>query len=167
MTIAKDFLRVGTFALLSIGTLFFVTACGGGGGGGSSSSPVTPSTSAPPATPPDTSIDPSDIGAGGTGQVTLEWTSSHVNTDGSCSSGLQGYRINVGLTPNYYDYSTTVEASDLSCSVVSMDDCGSVQRCTYTVRGLTSASWYLAVQSIDMYGNESNYSDQIVATVVN
>lgn len=166
MTIAKDLFRTGAFALLSVGSLLLVTACGGGGGGGSgSSASINPSTSTPH--PSSVLPDTSDIGAGGTGEVTIAWTSNFVNVDGSCSSGIRGYRINAGLSPNYYQYSATVENAQLMCSTVSMDACGPVQRCTYTVKGLSSASWYLSVQSVDVYGNASGFSEAVVATVIN
>lgn len=160
MDIAKDFFKDAAVASLGIGFLFLVSACGGGGGGGGASSPVVPSASTG-------GSNAGDVGAGGTGEVTIAWTSNPVNIDGSCSAGIQGYRINTGLSPGLYDYSTTVYNAQLACSTVGTDPCGDVQRCTFTVQGLTSASWYLAVQAIDVYGNVSGYSDPIVATIVN
>lgn len=156
MNIAKDIFRAAAIALWSVGSLLLVTACGGGGSGSSSS--MSPSTPTPQ--------NSGNIGAGGTGEVTIAWNASPVNIDGSCSPGIQGYRLNAGLSPGYYDYSTTVYNAQLRCSTVAFEACGEVQRCTYTVSGLTSASWYLAVQSVDVYGNESGYSDAIVATVI-
>lgn len=105
------------------------------------------------------------IGAGGDRQVTLAWTSTPVNIDGTCTAGIQGYRINVGLSPGFYAYSAMVYNSSLNCSTVGNNDCGAVQRCTYTVEGMTSASWYVAIQSVDVFSNESGYSEEIVATV--
>lgn len=157
--IAKDFFRATAIASLGIVSLL-LTACGGGGGGSGSSASATPTT-------PAVAHNAGDVGAGGTGEVTIAWTSSSVSIDGSCSPGIQGYRINVGLSPGFYEYSTTVYNARLSCMTVGADACGDVQRCTYTVQGLTAASWYIAVQSIDVYGNESGYSDPIVATIVN
>lgn len=159
--IAKDSLRAAAFALLGIGSLLLVTACGGGGGGSGSSSGVIPSSSNGTPSPGGGTID-----AGGDGQVTLAWTSDTGSVDGSCSSGIRGYRINVGLISGLYDYSAVVNNSQLNCSTVSTDACGDVQRCTYTVRGLTRASWYVAVQSVDVNGLESSYSEEVVATVV-
>lgn len=161
MGIAKDSYRAAAFALLGIGSALLLTACGGGGGGsGSSSSGVTPSVSGDTANP-----SAGDIGAGGDGQATIAWTSSLINVDGTCSAGIQGYRINVGLSPGFYAYSAMVYTSQMNCENVSTNSCGNVQRCTYTVEGLTSASWYVAVQSVDVFSNESGYSEEVVATV--
>lgn len=159
--IAKDSLRAAAFALLGIGSVLLITACGGGGGAsGPSTSGAVPSTSGSATNPDSGTID-----AGGTGQVTVAWTSTPVNIDGSCSAGIQGYRVNAGLSPGFYAYSTMVYNSQISCSAISTSACGDVQRCTYTVQGLTSASWYIAIQSVDVFGNESGYSEEIVATV--
>lgn len=157
MGIAKDFLRGAAVALWGIGPVLLLTACGGGGGSSASSdSEVVPSSSGHGS---------GSIGAGGDGQVTLAWTSTPVNIDGTCTAGIQGYRINIGLSPGFYAYSTMVYNSSLNCSTVGTSDCGAVQRCTYTVEGMTSASWYVAIQSVDVFSNESGYSEEIVAMV--
>lgn len=102
---------------------------------------------------------------GGSGQLTVAWTSNPTNVDGSCSVGIQGYRISVGLTPGVYLVSETIPVAQANCSTISSSSCGAVQRCSYTVQGLTSATWYLAVQTVDIFGYQSGYSEAVSGTV--
>ena len=102
---------------------------------------------------------------GGSGRVTIAWNTNPTNIDGSCSSGTQAYRINLGLAPRVYLVSETIDLASLNCPVVSSSTCGAVRRCTYTVQGLSSATWYIAAQTVDMYGYQSGYSNEAVTTV--
>lgn len=102
---------------------------------------------------------------GGSGQLTVAWTSNPTNMDGSCTSGIQGYRINVGLSSGVYLVSETKSLDQLSCTTISSSTCGAIQRCTYTVQGLASATWYMAIQTVDVLGYQSSYSDVVSATV--
>lgn len=102
---------------------------------------------------------------GGSGQVTVAWTGNPTNVDGSCSAGIQAYRINVGLAAGVYLVSETVPVNRLSCTTISSSTCGPVQRCSYTIQGLTAATWHIAIQTIDIFGYQSGYSDPVSATV--
>ena len=146
--------------------MFLLSACGGGGGGGgSSSSPgVTPSGNNPNPVN-DVGSNPDIVDAGSTSRLTLAWTSSATNADGSCSDGIRGYRINLGLLSGLYDYSALVNTAQVHCSTLTTDECGEVRRCRYTVERLTRASWYVTLQSVDFNGRQSRHSEEIVATV--
>lgn len=102
---------------------------------------------------------------GGSGQLTVAWTSNPTNVDGSCSAGIQGYRISVGLTPGVYLVSETVPVAAANCTAISSSSCGAVQRCSYTIQGLTAATWHIAVQTVDIFGYQSGYSEPVSGTV--
>ena len=162
--IARDYLRAAALVLVGCGPIFLLSACGGGGGGSSSSPSVAPSGNSPdPVT--DGNSDPETIDAGGTSRLTLAWTSTATNADGSCSDGIRGYRINLGLLSGLYDYSAVVNTAQVHCSTLTADECGEVRRCRYTVERLTRASWYVTLQSVDINGRQSRHSEEIVAAV--
>ena len=145
MHIAKGLIGSG----LVLGIL--LSGCGGGGGIDSVASTGAPATPA--------------SAESGTGQVTIAWDSAPTNMDGACTVGIQGYRINLGLSPGLYSRTDFVGRDQLICSAVGTTACGNIERCTYTISGLTTASWYISVQSVDLYWGVSNYSDPVVATV--
>lgn len=154
MGITKDYIGV------VIGLCLILAGCGGGGGGDSTGS-STPSTTATGQPGDGTSFE--DMG--GSGQLTVAWTSNPTNVDGSCTAGIQGYRVNVGLTPGVYLVSQVIPVNELSCTTISSSTCGAVQRCSYTIRGLTAATWYIAIQTVDILGYQSGYSDPVSGTV--
>lgn len=145
MRTAKDL----TKATLALSVL--LSGCGGGGG----SDPVGGGTPAAPAGEPPES----------TARVSIAWNSAPLNVDGSCTAGVQGYRVSLGLSPGLYSREDWVGGDQLICTNVDTTPCGGVQRCSYTVEGLSSASWYISVQTVDVFGNFSDYSDAVIATV--
>ena len=130
---------------------FLLGGCGGGGGTGSAASTGSPATPA--------------SAENRTDEVTIAWDSVPINVDGACTAGIQGYRVSLGLSPGLYSRTDVVERDQLVCTAVGNTACGSIERCGYTVARLTTASWYISVQSVDLYGGVSDYSDAVVATV--
>ncbi|MFA7386479.1 MAG: hypothetical protein WCZ87_02325 [Thiohalobacteraceae bacterium] len=147
MHIAKGLIGSG----LVLGIL--LSGCGGGGGGGTDGATSTGSPAAPASA------------ESRTGQVTIAWDSAPTDMHGACTVGIQGYRINLGLSPGLYSRTDFVGRDQLICSAVGSTACGNIERCSYTISGLTTASWYISVQSVDLYGGVSAYSDPVVATV--
>jgi len=146
-----------------LGAGLMLGGCGGGGGSGSTGA-STPSAS-PSVVSDQSSGSAATSDLGGTGRVTLSWSTDPTNVDGSCTTGIRGYRINMGLAPGLYSTSLQVDSPQLSCTTAGSNACGVIQRCTYTIETLTSASWYITTQSVDFYGNRSGYSNEVVATV--
>lgn len=144
------------WAVLGVGLM--LAGCGGGGGGTDASA-----SAASPAVV-DGQSDAPDLG--GTGRVTLAWSTNPTNVDGSCTAGLRGYHINMGLAPGLYSTSLQVDTPQVSCTTTTDSNaCGAVQRCSYTIETLTSASWYIALQAEDLYGNRSGNSEEVIVTV--
>ncbi len=142
-----------------VGAGLMLGGCGGGGGGSTDAS-------APAASPAVVSGQSDAPDLGGTGRVTLAWSTNPTNVDGSCTAGLRGYRINMGLAPGLYSTSLQVDTPQVSCTTTADSNaCGAIQRCSYTIETLTSASWYITLQAEDFYGNRSGNSDEVIATV--
>lgn len=139
-----------------------LAGCGGGGGGTATTGTAVSTTS---------SVPTGDAGGvsfqdmGGDGEVTVAWTGNPTNVDGSCSAGIQAYRISVGLTASVFLVSESVPLGLLSCTTISSSSCGPVQRCSYVIQGLTAATWHVAVQTVDVFGYTSAYSEAVAATV--
>lgn len=138
-----------------------LAGCGGGGGGTASGSDSGTSSVVASGQSGGESFEE----MGGTGQVTVAWTSDPTNVDGTCTAGIQAYRINVGLTPGVYLVSETVPLNQLNCTNISASACGAIQRCSYTIEGLTAATWYISIQTVDVFGSYSDYSQAVAATV--
>ena len=143
-----------------LGASLILGGCGGGGSTDTSSQSASPSVVSDQG-----STSSSELNLGGTGRVTISWSTNPTNVDGSCTTGIRGYRINMGLAPGLYSASLEVDSPELSCTTAGSNACGVIQRCTYTVETLTSASWYITTQAVDFYGNRSGYSNEVVATV--
>lgn len=166
MGTAKDYNRATALVLLTSGLALVLSACGGGGGGSSDPAPrssVSPSAGSTP--PPSSNLPTDSLDAGGNRRLTLAWTSTAENSDGTCSAGIRGYRVNLGVIPGIYAYTAMIHHAQTRCTTLMMNACGEVQRCAYTVDRLVPASWYLTVQSVDVNGRESVYSEEIVAAV--
>ncbi|WP_018716732.1 fibronectin type III domain-containing protein [Arhodomonas aquaeolei] len=125
-------LRVCRSAALVLGVSLFLTACGGGGGGGSSSS-----SDSPPAAP-----------VTGDAAITISWQAPTEREDGSAlsMSQLAGYRVYYGTSPG--DYSQEVDISD-------------PYQQSYTIEGLSSGSYYIALQAYDDSNRLSAMSDPV------
>ena len=99
---------------------------------GTNGSGATPPPSPPPA---------------GSASVALDWDSPTTNVDQSCLTNLSGYVISYGTSPGVYSVSETIPIGSvgLTCGNPSTTTaCGTVQTCTYTVRGLALGQWYFS-----------------------
>lgn len=107
------------------------------------------STSGPGATPPGgggTPPPPSPPPAG-SASVALDWDSPTTNVDQSCLTNLSGYVISYGTSPGAYSFSETIPIGSVGLTCVNTSTsttCGTVQTCTYTVRGLSLGQWYFS-----------------------
>jgi hypothetical protein len=79
-----------------------------------------------------------------TGFATLQWVAPTQNTNGSALTNLAGYVIYWGTSTSALTQSITVT---------------SVSTTSYVVSGLTSGTWYFAVQAYDSVGNNSALSN--------
>ncbi|MBI5755921.1 MAG: fibronectin type III domain-containing protein [Nitrospirae bacterium] len=80
--------------------------------------------------------------------ATLLWDPPTTNTDGTELTDLTGYKVYYGTESGNYTAST---------------DVGNVT--TYTVSDLPPQTYYLAVTAYDVYGNESDYSNEVSKTI--
>lgn len=147
----KNISRNSVFILVTAAAASGCMGGGGGGGGG-----TAPSGSASAGTS-------SDVVSGTTtgSAARLTWDVPKQNVDGSQLRDLVGYKLSYGLSPGAYSEAVTLDLDDVSCQF-SQD---AVERCSYTVRGLDSASWYFALQASDSDGNLSALSEPAVVTV--
>ena len=150
--------QAGRLRLASLRNAFFVvavaiviTACGGEGGG-TSSDWNTYTVGGPPGR--------GGGGGGGTFTATLEWESPTTNGDQSCLTNLAGYTVTYGNIPGATTYQESIPVSNLACvSTSTVTACGTVQTCTYTVRGLSSGQWYFTATTYNtdlIFGPASN-----------
>lgn len=78
--------------------------------------------------------------------VTLLWTASTTNTDGTPLTNLSGYKVYYGTTSSFY--------------TVSIDVIGNVT--TYDVTNLAlGTTYYFAVTAYDSTGKESDFSNEV------
>ncbi len=91
-------------------------------------------------------------GSGSSGGVSLVWAAPSTRIDGSYLpiGELAGYRIYMGTSAN--DLSPVVDLNDENMT-------------RYTVRNLTSGSYYFAVSAYDSNGVESALSQVVLKTV--
>lgn len=85
------------------------------------------------------------------GSVTLEWQPPERNTDGSYAGDLAGYVIYWGIEPGNYDRQLRIENVGLTA---------------YVVDSLTPATYYFAATAFNSVGVESDYSNEVVRSVV-
>jgi hypothetical protein len=85
-----------------------------------------------------------DTGGGGTNSLMLSWTAPTTNEDGSTLDDLAGYKLHYGTRPQQYTQVVTVG----SYTTVEIDDLG-------------FGTYYLTVTAYDIYGNESDFSNEI------
>ncbi len=76
--------------------------------------------------------------------ITLAWDAPTKRTDGSSLSGLAGFKVYYGNSTRQYNQSV---------------DVGNVT--TVTVDNLPLGPLYIAVTAYDVFGNESEYSEEI------
>ena len=96
---------------------------------------------------PDNPVDgeiPDLPGDGGTNSLMLSWTAPTTNEDGSPLEDLAGFRLYYGNESGDYLYVTDVG----NYTTVEIDD-------------LSDDTWYVTVTAYDVFGNESEYSNEI------
>jgi hypothetical protein len=91
-----------------------------------------------------------DVVATGTASVNVSWAPPTEREDGTPLNGLAGYRVYVGRSPDTLDRMVEVQNGGIS---------------SYTVDGLTSGTWYLAVKAFDSDGLASRLSSIVPASV--
>jgi hypothetical protein len=85
-----------------------------------------------------------DTGGGGINSLMLSWTAPTTNEDGSPLDDLAGYKLHYGTQPGQYTQVVTV---------------GSYT--TAEIGDLGTGTYYLTVTAYDIYGNESEFSNEI------
>ena len=84
------------------------------------------------------------VTGGGTNSLMLNWTAPITNEDGSVLTDLAGYKLYYGTQPGQYS------------QVITVGDYTSAE-----IGDLESGTYYLTVTAYDIYGNESNFSNEI------
>lgn len=97
--------------------------------------------------------------------VNLSWQSPTRNTDNSCLSGIDGYRLSYGTSSGNYQTSHDLYPGngDVSCAQTDYDaTCDTpVMTCSYDTEPLQSGTWYFVTQTIDLSGTVSDNSNEI------
>ena len=93
------------------------------------------------------SVEAIDTGGGGSNSLMLSWTAPDNNADGTPVSDLAGYKVYCGTQPGQYS------------QVVNVGGFTSAE-----VGGFASGTYYLSVTAYDIYGNESDFSNEIYHT---
>jgi hypothetical protein len=88
----------------------------------------------------------------GTPTVTLSWEAPTGNSDGSALVNLTGYKVYYGSASGNYTQQIRISNPGLN---------------TYVVDNLPPGQYYFAVTAYNSLGEESDYSPEISATVVN
>ena len=88
-----------------------------------------------------------DTGGGGPNSLSLSWTAPTTNEDGTPLSDLAGYNLHYGTQPGQYS------------RVVNLGGGTNAE-----IGGLGSGTYYLSVTAYDIFGNESNFSNEIYYT---
>jgi hypothetical protein len=90
------------------------------------------------------SVEGIDTGGGGANSLLLSWAAPTTNEDGSPLNDLAGYKLHYGTQPGQYSQVVTVG----DYTTAELDE-------------LQSGTWYLTVTAYDIYGNESEFSNEI------
>jgi len=147
----KRFLLKKVFNFVTKKLLFTVLiailpACGSSGGG-----ITVQEVGAPPDSSPETS-------------AVLTWDAPTTNDDinNSCITDHAGYNVYYGEEST--NLANLIRNADAKCEDTGVDavtGCATIYVCTYTVSSLTTGTWYFAVTSFDVAGNESEYSNEV------
>lgn len=89
-----------------------------------------------------------DTGGGGSNTLMLSWTAPTTNEDGTPLEDLAGYRLYYGTQSGQYSQVVTV---------------GSFT--TAEISDLPAGTYYVTVTAYDIYGNESDFSNEINHTI--
>jgi hypothetical protein len=97
--------------------------------------------------------------------ATLSWEAPTRNVDGSCADDVEGYRVHAGRETGTYtrEQQVSLSSGDLACEQTGFDStCAlSVQTCSFTMPGLTTGTWYFAVQAYDRSQLFSPFSEEV------
>ena len=85
------------------------------------------------------------------GAVTLEWQPPQSNTDGSFAADLGGYVVYWGTEPGNYDQQLRIDNVGLTA---------------YVVDSLRPATYYFAATAFNSAGIESDFSNEVMRSVV-
>ena len=81
-------------------------------------------------------------------QLTLQWQPPTENVDGTAIAGLSAYRVHYGVSTGQYDDIVQVDGGETSHSI-----------------DVPTGTYYVAMTAIDIEGNESSLSNEIVKQV--
>ncbi|MDT8366707.1 MAG: fibronectin type III domain-containing protein [bacterium] len=85
------------------------------------------------------------------GSITLAWVKPTLNTDGTTAVGqIAGYRIYYGRQSGKYS------------KVITIDDPDTL---ILTIQNLLTTQWFFAATAYNIYGNESDYSDELSSLI--
>jgi len=84
------------------------------------------------------------------GSVSLSWDAPELNTDGTPTSNLKGYKVFYGLASRQYTSSLPLDDATLT---------------SVTIEQLKAATWYFAVKAISSSGLESDFSQEVTKIV--
>jgi hypothetical protein len=85
-----------------------------------------------------------------TSSATVSWQAPITNTDGSPLTDLAGYNIHYGTSAD--DMNQTIALTGVGIQ-------------TYVIDGLTSGTWYFAVQAVASDGDKSALSEIVSKTI--
>ena len=93
------------------------------------------------------------------GEAVLEWDVPMMRDDGSCLWDLKGFVVSWGTGPDQLLEAERIPLEELSCrGTGEKTPCGEIQRCTFTVKGLSPGTWYFVVRAYDEQWRESEPS---------
>lgn len=135
--VADSIQRSGLRAAVVACAALLLHACGGSGNAGNTGSTNNATASSVP-TPPVT------------GSATLSWTPPTTREDGTSLTGLAGYKVYYGTTPN--DLGTTITLQGAG-------------QTGYVISDLGAGTYYFVVTAVDSSGGESSVSNMVSKTI--
>lgn len=109
-----------------------------------------------------------DTGLGGSNTINLTWSAPTENVDLSCTDDLSGFEIHYRNNSGQYSDSMLLSVDEASCvDSTNITSCGITQVCSYTLTGLPTDTWNIAVSAYDNGGNQSLHSNEIIRVVSN
>ena len=115
-----------------------------------------------PTIPFDEFVNDKDLPLLAPSSAVLTWDAPTTNDDidNSCITDHGGYNVYYG--EDSANLANLIRNADATCTDTGLDagtGCGNIFQCTYTVSSLTNGTWYFAVTSYDLAGNESEHSN--------